>query len=376
MAIRKKYSIRLKKNTWKVDYYDQEGVRRLSKAFTKQSDAKAFEHKMSVEKAGGIHTPDSTSVTVAEAAEAWIRGRELDGIDRTTLRQYRQHIDLHIVPLVGKMKLSRLTAPKVETYKEALLKSRSRAMATKALQSLRSILTDAQRRGTVAQNTARGISISSRGREKKRLEVGVDIPSLDEMRQMLTNASDRWRPLLLTTAFTGLRSGELRGLAWDDVDLDAQVITVRQRADRWNDIGQPKSETSQRQVPIPQNVANTLKEWKLACPPGGLVFPNGNGNVESGANIWNRGLKPPQLKLHIVDKEGKAKYSLHAFRHFYASWLINEKEAGGLEQPPKRVQEWLGHANIEITMNTYSHLFPKPKNFQATLDAGALTVIS
>jgi integrase len=56
----------------------------------------------------------------------------------------------------------------------------------------------------------------------------------------------------------------------------------------------------------------------------------------------------------------KAKYAgLHSLRHFYASWCINRKVDGGLELPPKVVQERLGHANITMTLDTYGHLFPR-----------------
>ncbi|MDB5526495.1 MAG: Integrase, partial [Rhizobium sp.] len=55
-----------------------------------------------------------------------------------------------------------------------------------------------------------------------------------------------------------------------------------------------------------------------------------------------------------------AKYTgLHSLRHYHASWLINRPEDGGLGWPPKAVQERLGHANISITLDTYSHLFPR-----------------
>ena len=158
----------------------------------------------------------------------------------------------------------------------------------------------------------------------------------------------RWRPLLVTAIFTGLRASELRGLRWEDVDLAAGELHVRQRADRFNEIGKPKSAAGERTVPFGKFVANTLKEWKLACPKGklDLVFPNGSGKVEALANIINRGLVPAQ--------PGGAKYTgLHVLRHFYASWCIDRK------LPPKVVQERLGHSSITMTYDRYGHLFPR-----------------
>ena len=52
------------------------------------------------------------------------------------------------------------------------------------------------------------------------------------------------------------------------------------------------------------------------------------------------------------------KYGMHALRHFYASWCINRRQDGGLELPPKTVQERLGHSSITMTLDVYGHLFP------------------
>ncbi|MGN6102643.1 MAG: site-specific integrase [Devosia sp.] len=219
------------------------------------------------------------------------------------------------------------------------------------------------------------------------------MPSPDEIKALVTHLAGRWRPLLLTAIFTGLRASELRGLRWSDVDLENEkVIHVRQRADRFNQIGRPKSEAGERAVPLAPIVINTLREWKLACPRRNdgtkddpvmvldLVFPNGQGRVESLANIINRGLVPAQISAGIatgtgeVDDEGHpilaAKYTgMHALRHFYASWLINSRAAGGLELPAKEVQERMGHATIALTIDVYSHLFPRADVHDALAEA-------
>jgi hypothetical protein len=118
------------------------------------------------------------------------------------------------------------------------------------------------------------------------------------------------------------------------------VLRVRERADRFNAIGRPKSEAGERTVPLTPMLVNTLREWTLASGGQGLVFGNGVGKVESLANIINRGLIPPQIAAGVtkprcaedgtplLDDEGKpvltARYTgMHALRHFYASWCIN-----------------------------------------------------
>jgi integrase len=66
--------------------------------------------------------------------------------------------------------------------------------------------------------------------------------------------------------FSGMRASELRGLPWTNVDLDAGVIHVRQRADAWGKIGKPKSKAGSRDIPLAPIVINTLREWKVLCP--------------------------------------------------------------------------------------------------------------
>src|SRR5262249_39863538 len=180
--------------------------------------------------------------------------------------------------------------------------------------------------------TARGKAVERRQRGK--LKVGVDIPSPDEIRALIAHLTDRRRPLLLTAIFTGLRSSELRGLRWQDIDLKAGVLHVRQRADRYRTIGRPKSAAGERTVPLPPLLVNMLREWKLACPKGehDLAFPNVHGGFEHRSAIVHRSYRPAQVAAGIVDKHGQAKYGgLHAVRHFYASWCINRRVGGGLE---------------------------------------------
>ena len=172
----------------------------------------------------------------------------------------------------------------------------------------------------------------------------------------------RWRPLFLTAIFTGLRASELRGLRWDDVDLKRGELHVRQRADRYNKIGRPKSEAGERTVPLPPMVVDALREHRLACPKGelDLVFPNSRGGIEHRNQIVEHGFHPAQIAAGVVDGDGEAKYTgLHSLRHFYASWCINRRVDGGLELPLKVVQARLGHASIQMTADIYGHLFPR-----------------
>jgi integrase len=356
------------KEAWIVDYTDQLGDRHI-KTFPRKKDADAYHARVAVDVGAGTHTADSRSITVAEAGRLWIESGEAANLERSTLEAYQRHLALHIAPLIGGVRLAQLTAPMVRAFEDQLRADRSSAMVRKVLVSLSSILADAQERGLVAQNVVRSLRTRRpRGRErhanqrqKGKLKVGVDIPTLDEMRAIIAHLEGRWRPMLLTAIFTGLRASELRGLRWADVDLKRGEIHVRQRADRWRAIGRPKSATSERTIPLLPMAANALREWKLTCPRGeqDLAFPNGAGRVEDHTNIAERGWIPVQLAAGVT-RHGRAKYpGLHALRHFYASWCINRRVDGGLELPLKLVQARLGHASIQMTADRYGHLFPR-----------------
>jgi integrase len=163
----------------------------------------------------------------------------------------------------------------------------------------------------------------------------------------------------LTAIFTGLRASELRGLRWIDVDLKNGELHVRQRADRYNAIGAPKSESGERTVPLPPIVANALKELKLASGAE-IVFVSSRGHIRNHSNIVKYALLPAQIAAGITKPDGTAKYTgLHSLRHFYASWCINRQADGGLGLTPKLVQERLGHSTIGMTLDVYGHLFPR-----------------
>jgi integrase len=362
------------REAWVVDYVDQHGDRHL-KTFARKRDADAHHAIVGTAVRAGTHTADSKSVTVAKAAELWLASCDAAGLERSTLTAYRQHIALRIGPLLGALRLSQLTVPLVRGFEDRLAADGcSPVMVRNTRRRLGSLIADAQERGLVAQNVVRSLRTSRGGQDARRerrpggkLKIGADIPSPNEMRAIVAalatiDEAARFRPLLLTAIFTGLRASELRGLRWQDVDLKRGELHVRQRADRYGKIGRTKSEAGERTVPLPPMVVSVLREHRLACPNGplGLVFPNSKGGIDHRHLIVARGLHPAQIAAGVVDQHGRAKYKgLHALRHFYASWCINRRVDGGLELPLKVVQARLGHSSIAMTADTYGHLFPR-----------------
>ena len=370
MAVRKrtwKTKAGQPQEAWIVAYVDAQGDRHI-RTFERKKDADAFHASVNVEVRLGLHTSPNKSPTVNEAADLYLETCQQEGLERTTLDTYRQHIGLHIMPFLGAIRLSELTMPLVRDFIDRLRRAdRSPAMVKKILVRLGSVLADAQERGLLAQNVVRNLKAKRRqghsgqaeARARGKLKVGIDIPTPAEIQGLIANLNGHWRPLLLTAIFTGLRASELRALSWRDVDLKRGELNVRRRADRYNAFGPPKSEAGERTIPLPPILLNTLKEHRLASKHD-LVFGNGRGNIENWGNIINRGFHPAQVAAGIVQMPGKAKYTgLHSLRHFYASWCINRRADGGLELPLKVVQARMGHSSITMTADTYGHLFPR-----------------
>jgi hypothetical protein len=151
---------------WQADYRDGSGQRR-ARQFDKKTDATAFLTQALGEVSKGVHTADSASITVREAGELWITRCQRNKRERSTIKQYAEHLSCHINPLLGAERLSRLTTPRVETFIDQLTAGCSIALARKVLTSLKSLISEAQRRGKVAQNVALPVKIETSSREKE-----------------------------------------------------------------------------------------------------------------------------------------------------------------------------------------------------------------
>lgn len=348
---------------WQVDYKDNAGHRR-SKQFARKKDAEAWLVNTSWEVKHGTHTPDSKSITVEAAAHVWLDQAKREGLEPTTIAAYEQHVRLHIVPLCGARKLNQLTKPIVEGYRDQLLDNLSRSMARRVLRSLTAIVAEAERRGYVAKNPCSGVTVRKANRDKMK----PVIPNKAEMKAIIeaAQASDQRMdaPLVITDIFCGLRASEIRGMVWSQVDLKTKTLTVDRRADARNQIGPPKSVAGFRIIPLPDLVVSELRKWKLQCPVTNLdlVFPSERKAVMSHTSLHRLHLWPVQIAARVCDRDD-ARYSSHAFRHCAASLWIEQRVS------PKRVQTWMGHSSIQVTFDTYGHLFEQAEADTAVMEA-------
>jgi integrase len=361
---------------WLLDYKDLQGKRRARQFETKR-EAIDFETRTRADLQGGIHVADAASATVAEAAALWLARCESEGLETSTVLQYRGHVRNHIEPMLGGKKLSQLTVPAVEAFRDDLVNTRSKALSQKIITSLKALLKDAMRRGLVRQNVATQTRVKISSRQKTK----IIIPAKDEIRGFLTKSAELWdltkvqitrqreqrivavpwRPLIVTALFTGMRLSELRGLTWEHVSFAVAIIKVRQRADFRGVIGYPKSEAGNRDIPLAPMAVNTLKSWKLACAKteAGWVFPGKDGTIPTTKNVREQCWIPLLRTLGLTSIKGNEelpKYRFHDLRHVAASLLIEQ----GMQ--PKRIQEIMGHSSIKVTYDLYGHLWPAPES--------------
>lgn len=360
MASIRKRVLNSKKTVWQVDYRDLKKKRR-HKQFPTRKAADEWLVGARAEIAAGTHVPAGESPTFREAAEAWIKDCKNNGLEKTTVDVYEQRLRDYSTPLIGDRRVGELSVTDADRfYEDVLDKSRSRETVRRVRIEAGAVLRYAQRKGWIVKNVFSLAPYKYGKRKKKR----PPMPSLEEIRAVIDTTTAEWADwlaMLFVLIFCGLRGSELRALCWNDVNFKKSKISIERRADRWGRIGAPKSDAGTRDVVMNGTVAKTLKEWKLRCPKSdlGLVFPTSKGTVQNHSNIMNRWLRLAQIEAGVcitkitIDRRARkvAKYGMHALRHFCASVWIEA------DFSPKRIQAMMGHASIELTFNTYGHLF-------------------
>jgi integrase len=198
------------------------------------------------------------------------------------------------------------------------------------------------------------------------LKKEVKLMTPTEVKALLSGASgDRLEALYVVAVHTGLRQGELLGLKWGDVNLEAGTLSVQRSLATDGTFNPPKRNKSRRTVKLTAQAAEALTSHKAAqneerlklgslWEDHDLVFPNGLGKPMDADNLYHRGFKP------LLKRVGLSGFTFHSLRHTCATLLLSKNVN------PKIVQEMLGHATISQTMDTYSHVMPGMGNVAAT----------
>ena len=203
--------------------------------------------------------------------------------------------------------------------------------------------------------------ITSVRQSSKRQKV-PDVLTPEEIAAILEELSDPLRTMVELDAFTGLRRGELIGLRWEDIDYRDHVLHVRRSVVAMVE-GVPKTEASQKDVPLDAQLAESLSEWKQGSPytaPSDWVFasPHKKGRQPYWPGTLWRYYGRPAVKRAGVNKH----VSYHTFRHTFGT-LLN---ANG--ENAKVVQELLRHASMKVTTDVYMQaVSPQKREAQSKL---------
>jgi len=276
-----------------------------------------------------------------------------------TYRGYEVHVRLHIKPVLGHVTLERIEPAHVQALLNRKLQEGLSSKSVRYIRgTLRAALQQAVRWGYLARNAAALVD----GPRIERYEIKPF--DATEARRLLDGLEgDRLQALYSVALTMGLRQGEALGLRWQDVDLPLGVLHVRkqlQRIDGKFELVDLKTSRSRRTLVMPATIAIQLKDHQARQTqeveghdhrpsPLDLVFTRPDGGPLDGTVVTHQ--------FHrLLDRVGLPQRRFHDLRHSCATLLL----AQGVS--PRVVMEILGHSQIALTMNTYTHVLPELKH--------------
>lgn len=328
------------------------------KTFQKKKDAETFLAETVVDVHSGAFVPVQPK-TMADVFDTWLKNLDTrlklgDQMKPSTANTYRSIVKKHLRPTFGRYRSDQLSAAVVAKWRHRMADKvaegkLSRKTFNNVLTLLRSILGWA--REPAQSYLSHDPLIGQKPLKLNRPE--AEFLEDEDMKALLDAAreSAEENAFVHLALFAGLRRGEVFGLQWGDIEwADGKHggrVNVR-RSVYQGTITDPKTSTSERVVDVPRGVLDALRRHRTACPPDerDFVFRTDKGTPTDPDNFYKRTFIPLRNRAALRDSIG-----IHTLRHTYASLLIRQNES------PKYVSKQLGHASIQITMDTYGHLF-------------------
>jgi len=299
-----------------------------------------------------------TGATFADAAAEYLRYAEHDrALKPSTLRGYRSIVSAYLLPAFGTRRLEDITKAEIETWRSSLESAAGRAgglannSRNRIVTLLHGIFGRACKVYGLPVNPVAGVE-----RHPVRLTGDIEVFAPEEVWALVrAAASEQDAAIYLTAAFTGLRRGELLALRWRDVDFAGSVLRVRAS---YSDgaVTAPKS-GKVRAVPLAPDVARALDELSRRdwfTGEDDLVFVGELGGFLDGSALRRR-------YTAALLRAGLRQLRFHDLRHTFGTRMIAKADI-------RRVQEWMGHADIQTTMG-YLHYAPRAEDAQLVAEA-------
>ncbi|MFI8714492.1 tyrosine-type recombinase/integrase [Brevibacillus brevis] len=304
---------------------------------------------------------DTTDMTVTEYMHYWLENYAKTSTRHTTYRVYVQRTNRYIIPAIGRLKLKDLKTMHLQKMYADLLKNgatyRTGGISPMSVRHIHGMvhraLQNAVRWQILPRNVAQMVELP-RVQKKETL-----VLTKEQVQQLVTAANgEELYILILLAVTTGMRYAEIVGLPWKDIDLEKQTIHIRQQLVRTKGeyrLTEPKTKSSVRIISLSESLVAPLRRHKAEQAQKKLLMGasyNVDGLVccrpEDGQPYSST---PVRRKLRrILEKAGLPDIRIHDLRHTVATLLLEQ----GVH--PKVVSELLGHANIGITLDRYSHV--------------------
>jgi integrase len=299
---------------------------------------------------------DAENLTLGEYLDRWLSGSVRGSVKQSTFDRNEIAVRVHIKPALGRIKLKKLAPAHVQSfYQDRLDAGLAPASVNKLHVVLHKALDQAVKWNMIPRNPTEVVS-APRPTPKEMHPL-----SAEETRKMLEAAhGDKLEALYVLAIHTGMRQGELLGLKWQDVDLENATVSVRRTLTKSGGrllLGEPKTKKSRRTIQLTEEAVRVLCEHldrqvehiqRLGdlYRDEGLIFASEVGTLINPTNLRQRSFGS------LLKRVGLPKIRFHDLRHTCATLLLSRNVH------PKFVQELLGHANIAITLDTYSHVIP------------------
>jgi integrase len=355
--------------------YDANGKRRRIKV-TGRTKAEARGKLADVRNAleqGGAQ-PDQRT-TVADWLDYWLTQLPATVKSVNTVDNLKWAVDLHLKPGLGGRRLRDLSPDDVDAFLRAKATAGlSRSSLVRLHNALNRALRLAERRGKLSRNVAALVDVpNGRARRSRSL-------TIEQARALLAAANgDELEALYKTGLMLGLRPGELLGLTWDNLDLDAGVLRVTRTLKRERGkllLGDPKTASSRRALSMPTPVVEALRAHRMRQNETRLSAPVWENNDLVFSTCVGTPLDPSNLRrgfARLTQAAGIGHWHPHELRHSAASIL----SASGV--PIEQIADILGHAGTRTTSAVYRHLIePTVRHAAAPMeslfgDAGDVT---